>query len=296
MGNRNIEISVVVATIGRAEQLERSLEAFGDLDPGTPSFEVIVVLDGENRASQAVCSRVRDFPVEVLGQERAGSGPARNLGAEAARGELVVLLNDDTRPDPGCLLVHSAAQSDLGPCVTVGRVEWDPKLECTPYMAWLAPNGHQFNYGRLEPFEPIPWDACWGTNLAIPRSWLLEVPFDPQYPCPAVEDGEWGYRLVRAGRQLRYVPGAVCYHDHRYDGPADYRQRARAAGAASRYVARRHPELAWALIGRPIGAAAIRIASMVWPGSWRRHMVWDVDFRSNYVLGILQPHRKERWR
>jgi GT2 family glycosyltransferase len=296
MRNRDPQISVVIATVGRAEQLENSLAGYESLDPNTPPFEVIVVLDGEDPASRETCSKPRPFPIQVLSQKRAGPGPARNRGAEAARGELVILLNDDTRPHHNCLLAHTAAQSSLGPCVAVGRVEWDPELHCTPYMAWLAPEGHQFNYGRLDPSQPVPWDACWGTNLAIPSAWLKDEPFDPRFPKAALEDGEWGYRLTRSGRPLRYVPNAVCYHDHRYDGPGDYRQRARTAGAASRYVVRRHPELAWTMIGRPTVAAGLRFVSMLWPGSWHREMLWDADFRSNYVLGILQPRWQEQQR
>ena len=296
MSETGVEISVVIPTVGRTPQLRRSLEGFERLDPETPAFEVIVVLDGENETLLELGRKNSPFPLRVVSQERAGPGPARNLGAQFANGGLIVILNDDTRPDPGCLAAHMGAQEELGPCVAVGRVEWDPEREVTPYMEWLAPEGHQFNYARLDPERPVPWNACWATNLAIPRQWVFDEPFDPLYPRPAVEDGEWGYRLARSGRPLRYVPAAVCYHDHRYEGPADYRQRARAAGAASRYVVRRHPELAWSLIGRPKAAAAVRLLSLVWPGSWRRELLWDLDFRANYVLGILQPRRKERLR
>ena len=293
MNERDVEISVIIATVGRAARLEESLVAYEGLDPETPPFEVIVVLDGEDPASRKICERPRAFALRVLSQENAGAGPARNLGADAARGALVILLNDDTRPESSCLRAHASAQARLGPCVAIGRVEWDPERPCTPYMAWLAPEGHQFNYKRLDPERPAPWDACWGTNLAVPKSWLLEEPFEPDFPLQAVEDGEWGYRLFRSGRPLRYVPEALSYHDHRYDGPADYRRRARAAGAASRYVSRRHPELVWTLIGRPMAAAAIRATSMLWPGNWRRETRWDLAFRRDYVLGILLPRRED---
>ena len=288
------EISVIVATSGRGEKLQASLAGYDSLAPETPPFEIIVVLDGDDAATREVCAKPRTFTVQTLCQARSGPGPARNLGATSARGGLVVLLNDDTRPHRDCLLAHVRAQSRLGPCVAVGRTEWDPERDCTPYMQWLAPAGHQFNYGRLDPSRAVPWDACWATNLAIPTAWLKKEPFDPAYPWPAVEDGEWGYRLTHSGRPLRYVPGAVCYHDHRYEGPADYRQRARNAGAASRYVVRRHPELAWTLMGRPTVATAVRTASLLWPGCWRRETLWDLDFRTNYVVGIVQPRRKYR--
>ena len=294
MSDGTSKISVVIPTIGRAGPLEASLAAFEGLDPATPDFEVLVVLDGEDSDSRRVAERKRPFAVRVLSQKRAGPGPARNLGAQAADGELIVFLNDDTKPHPQCLAAHTEAQRQLGPCVVVGRVEWDPEKPVTPYMAWLAPGGHQFNYGRLDPEQPTPWDACWATNLAVPRQWVLDEPFDPAFPVVAIEDGEWGYRMAGKGHPIRYLPESLCFHDHRYDSPADYRRRARSAGTASRYVVRRHPELFWTLIGRPSLAAKIRGLTMAWPGNWQRERLWDLDFRWNYVLGIFQPRRADR--
>lgn len=294
MNADNPKISVVIPTVGRGEALEASLAAFEGLDPATPDFEVMVVLDGEDPESRRVAELKRPFAVRVLSQKRAGPGPARNLGVQAADGELIVFLNDDTRSHPQCLAAHAEVQRKLGPCVVIGRVEWDPEQPVTPYMTWLAPGGHQFNYGRLDSEQPAPWDACWATNLSVPRQWVLDEPFDPAFPVVAIEDGEWGYRLAVKGHPIRYDPGAVCFHDHRYEGPADYRRRARTAGTASRYVVSRHPELLWTLIGRPSLAAKIRALSMVWPGNWRREMLWDLDFRWNYVFGILQPARGDR--
>ena len=87
MNESAIEISIVIATVGRAKQLGKSLESFERLETGTPSFEIVVVLDGEDPASQEICEKERRFPLRVLKQEHAGPGPARNLGAQAARGK-----------------------------------------------------------------------------------------------------------------------------------------------------------------------------------------------------------------
>ncbi len=294
MEDPGCDISVIIATVGRPEKLRASLDAYEKLGPGTPPFEVVVVLDGEDPESRDVCKAPRPFPLQVLGQARAGNGPAKNRGAEAATGELVVFLNDDTRPDPACLLAHAEAQRDLGPCVVLGKVEWDPEVEVTPYMEWLAPGGHQFNFDRLEPRRQAPWDAAWGAHLGMPRSWILEHPFDPQFPFPSLEDIEWGHRIASAGRPIYFVPEAVCFHDHLYRGPADYRFRARVSGAAARCMAARHRSLAWPLAFRPAAAAAARTLTFLWPGNWNREMMWDLDFRWNYVLGMLQPRRADR--
>jgi GT2 family glycosyltransferase len=294
MAGENPLLSVVIATVGRAEQLAASLTAYERLNPATPPFEVIVVFDGPGPKGQDMAWASRPFPVKVLEQPRSGIGPTKNLGARHAAGDYVIFLNDDTRPDPGCLLAHHQAQRRLGPCIVVGHVDWDPQHEITRYMRWLAPAGHQFNFTRLNPEREIRWDACWGAHLGLPRAWLLEEPFDPDFPFPVVEDGEWGYRQTRRGRPLRYVPEAICLHDHRYVGPAEYRLRTRLAGAATRYTVRRHPTLLWPLLLRPVAAALASSVIAPWPGLWRRETLWDLDFRWNFVWGMLTPQRRYR--
>ena len=296
VGGRRVEpaISVVIATMGRAEKLARSLAAFDQLDPETPAFEVIVVLDGADPATRAVAREPHLFPLRLFEQPRRGNGPAKNLGARHALAPYLVFLNDDTRPDPGCLLAHVRAQTRYGPCVLVGKVDWDPAQEITRYMAWLAPNGHQFNFSRLRPDEPVRWDACWGAHLGLPRDWHLEEPFDNAFTYPSLEDTEWGFRLARRGRPIRYAPDALGLHNHRYDGPADYRRRSRISGAATRYTVRRHPALLWPLILRPATAAAASSLLALWPGQWRRDTLWDLDFRWNYLWGIVTRQRHAR--
>jgi GT2 family glycosyltransferase len=288
------QVSVVIATIGRADKLAAALAAYARLDPATPPFEVVIVLDGAQPETRQAVGLQRSFPVRVIEQVRAGIGPAKNLGARSARAAYVVFLNDDARPAPDCLLAHLKAQRDLGPCIVTGRVDWDQEREITPYMRWLAPAGHLFNFERLKPHEEARWDACWGAHLGVPRDWLLDEPFDPSLPFPSLEDAEWAYRQLRRGRVLRYVPEAHCLHDHHYAGPASFRPRARISGAAARYVVSRQPRLLWPLILRPTAAALASSGLALWPGFWRRQTCWDLDFRWNYVWGILTPQRRYR--
>lgn len=288
-------LSVVIPTVGRGPRLHATLHAFAALDPATPDFEVVVVLDGGDTLSEPATGRGHPFPVSVLAQSRRGPGPARNRGAAASRGRYLLFLNDDTRPAADCLLAHYRAQETLGPSAVLGRTEWDPEREVTAYMAWLAPHGHQFNFSRLRAGSEISWNSCWSTNLSVPAEWLREHPFDPDFPFPALEDGEWAYRLARNGHLLRYAPDAVCFHDHQYHGPRDFRLRARLAGAAARYVARRHPRLVWAVLLRPTFAATVRTASVLLPPLWGRHLLWDLDYRWNYVLGLLSRQSGHRF-
>lgn len=173
----------------------------------------------------------------------------------------------------------------------VGFTDWDPNVPVTAYMRWLAPTGHQFNFSKLKPYGVIPWDACWATNLSVPRSWVLSEPVDEGFPGAAAEDSEWGYRLWRRGWEIRYVPDALCFHDHAYHGPIDFRLRARMAGAGTRLVVRRHPELAWVFIVKPVLAWAARALSLALPAGEYRQKRWDFDFRWNYLVGMVRGNK-----
>ena len=280
-------ITVAIATLGRPAKLARVLDACAALAPAEPPFEVVVVIDGDDAATRDVASRPHPFPVRAFSQPRAGAGPARNLAAREARGDLLLLLNDDTRPTPGCFGAHLGTRQSAGPCMTEGLVAWDPEVEITPYMGWLAPAGHQYNYARLAADRSIPWDAVWSTNLAVPREWVLDCPFDAAIPPGCLEDTEWAFRQYRRGRRAVFVPEALVLHDHRYADAEDFRPRARTFGGAARYVVRKHPVLVWRFVLRPLAAAAVRAASLGLPSRRRRERRWDLDFRLNYLAGLL---------
>jgi GT2 family glycosyltransferase len=287
-------VSVVIASVGRPAKLGKSLASYALLDPATPPFEVIVAYEDGDLETRSVVQQLSAFPVQAVAQPLRGIGQGRNYGAECAAGEHIVFLNDDTRVHSRCLLAHLEAQRRFGPCIAVGHVDWDPELPITPYMRWLAPAGHQSHCARLAPDASIGFDSCWGTNLGVPREWVLDERFDDAFPLPALEDGEWGFRQLRRGRPLRFIADARCYHNHHYDGPADYRGRARNAGAAALYTVRQHSGLFWALLLRPGAVACATSLLALWPGRWRRELLWDLDFRWNYVFGMLSGRKAQR--
>lgn len=286
-----VELSVVIPTAGRASKLATTLQGLGALAEGTPPFEVVVVLDGEDAETRRVVEKPWPFPLLVAAQPRRGAAAARNLGCRVASAPVVLFLNDDTRPHPACVRAHWERQVKYGPVGVLGFTDWDPTVPVTAYMQWLAPAGHQFNFSRLSPHRPIPWDACWTTNLSVPRSWALTEPLDEGFPGAAAEDSEWGYRLWRRGWKILYIPEAVCFHDHLYRGPKDFRFRARTAGAGARLVVQRHPELAWVFVVKPVLAWGVRALSLALPSREYRRKTWDFDFRWHYLLGMVRRAR-----
>jgi len=87
-------VSVIIPTTRRPLQLRRALDSvfaqtYGDL-------EVIVVVDGHNPETMAMLAAYDEPRLRVLQNDHAmGPGPARNAGAETARGDWLAFLDDD---------------------------------------------------------------------------------------------------------------------------------------------------------------------------------------------------------
>ena len=65
-------------------------------------FEVVVVVDGSQDGSfEALKELDVSFPLSVFEQSNQGAARARNHGAAATRGEILLFLDDDMEAHPG---------------------------------------------------------------------------------------------------------------------------------------------------------------------------------------------------
>ena len=97
-------VSVVIPTYRRRDALLRLLTALERQSLPASDFEVIVVVDGSDDGSREAAEALSTpYALRVCWQENRGRSAARNVGLEAARGELVVMLDDDMEPAPDLL-------------------------------------------------------------------------------------------------------------------------------------------------------------------------------------------------
>jgi glycosyltransferase involved in cell wall biosynthesis len=92
-------ITVVTATRDRAHELPGLVDAVL-AQRNTPPFELVIVDDGSVDDTRAVLDGIGDVRLRQVHQDGVGPGAARNAGTAVARGEWVVFLDDDDRPDP----------------------------------------------------------------------------------------------------------------------------------------------------------------------------------------------------
>ena len=104
-----MEISIIIMTLNNRDVLRRAIEMlFAQAFPHD-QYEIIVVdaysTDGTAEMVQAFDGPV---PVRLVMQPGRGRAAARNLGARAARGRILLYLDSDIWADPGLLAAHHA--------------------------------------------------------------------------------------------------------------------------------------------------------------------------------------------
>jgi glycosyltransferase involved in cell wall biosynthesis len=173
-------VTVVIRSYNRLPQLVELLARL--LQQRHDAFEVVVVDQSTDRPAEAVQrldELARDERLRVLQYPPLGGARARNIGVAAARGEVIVLLDDDDLPigddwlagmeapfaDPACLGVtcRHLWRDDDRPS---RAFRWFARRRCMRYSPLL---GTPSTFTRHD--EPVrPVDYVHGTGGAIRRS------------------------------------------------------------------------------------------------------------------------------
>jgi GT2 family glycosyltransferase len=198
--------SIVIPTRGRAGYLDVALHSIVP-QAAERGAEVIVVSDGPDPATAAAAerhgARLVSLPV------RRGANAARNAGAEAARGQLIVFVDDDVEASGGWLdALLDGAQSAPGYDVFGG-----------PIRARLEGGGPRACGREPPPITTLdlgPEDAdaelVWSANMAIRRTALENVGAFNEQIYGRGEEDEWERRYRAAGGRIRYLASAGLEH------------------------------------------------------------------------------------
>src|SRR5262245_56920645 len=169
-------ISVVIPTYNRRTVLARTLPTVLAQDLPAEAYEVIVVVDGStDGTADWLRGRTPQAAVRVLEQSNRGPGAARNAGIGAARGWLVLFLDDDILCGPTLLSEHVAAhgaqerRAIFGPVLIAAE---SPKSLATDLTlqdteGWLTRR-------QLDSEPTWPDDALVDANTSVGRATLLE--------------------------------------------------------------------------------------------------------------------------
>lgn len=255
----DIGLSVVIPTFNRSHILRVTLAAMLHQRTTYP-FEIIVADDG---SQEDICKVVREYEhrldVKYVRQEDTGYrlSAVRNLGLRTARYEYVSILDCDMAPNQDWVqtIINILMESDevavIGPrkyvdtsMLAINYCEATPDFlaklpEVRTNNSVAGANAGEISVDwRLSTFESTdnlrlcdtPFRFFSGGNVGFSKKWLEKAGwFDEEFEAWGGEDGEYGYRLYRAGAFFQSHMGALAYHQ---EPPGKENETDRAGGKA----------------------------------------------------------------
>jgi GT2 family glycosyltransferase len=228
-------VSILIPTFNGAPLVDGCLEALLPTLPISVDVEVLIVDDAsrdDTRARVGAWS-ARDTRVRLLGLSSHNEGFLRACirGAAAARGDILVLLNNDTEPQQGWLeaLLRTFAEHPDAGAVGGKLIYPDGRLQEAGSLVFADGSAANFGKGDLMIDAPIynyvrEVDYCSGALLATPRALFFQLgAFDARYVPMYYEDADYCFKVRAAGWRVYYQPESVVVHIEGATGGTDLR-------------------------------------------------------------------------
>ncbi|MGH3077389.1 MAG: glycosyltransferase, partial [Gaiellaceae bacterium] len=286
-------ISVVIPVKDGGLDLVRCLEAIAaqEIDE---EVEVVVVDSGSTDGS-AQRARLAGARVHEISPSEFSHGGARNLGAELARGEVLVFTTQDAYADDERWLATLVAplRADASVAGAYGRQL--PHEDAIPSERYFL----DFLYGpttrtqRLDDPSGLTFETTLYSNVngAVPRAVWERYRFADDLIMS--EDQEWSRRVLLAGLSIVYEPHAAVRHSHAYTVAAAFRRFFDSGVSASRsYVSEaRGSRVALRRAGRRYAVGEI---AWLWRTGQRKWLPFAAIYESAKFAGLQLGLRNER--
>jgi peptidoglycan/xylan/chitin deacetylase (PgdA/CDA1 family)/GT2 family glycosyltransferase len=219
-----VRCSIVIPTCLRAHLLSETLCSLASQTES--DFEVIVVCDGEDAQTRLLAERYEPkvYLTWIFNEHQQGPAAARNIGAQRARGDIILFLDDDTCAVRDWLFHHRKrheANSNAGPLVVCGKIANTYLREPTSGTERFLRRQNEESFDtfasavRDAPASRVRGDSHMyrhvGVNCSISRKMFLKSGgFDPHLMVD--EDMEFGSRLFDQGARFEVETEAVVMH------------------------------------------------------------------------------------
>lgn len=186
-------ISVIIPVKNAGSVFKESLSSI--TSNREADYEVIVIDDHSTDTSGAIA---RHYSCQVITlQESLGPAYARNIGAQAAKGEILLFIDSDIIVPPDTLRKVSLIFQDHSIIAIVGVLTEEIRFKnfCSQYKnLWM-----RYTYIRMPETVSLFYTSC----AAIRREIFLKSGgFDPGYWRPSVEDTAFGQKLEMLGYKV----------------------------------------------------------------------------------------------
>lgn len=232
-----IKYSIIVPAYNAASTLPRCLAALCDQSIDRTTYEIIVGDDGSTDQTAIIAERtLGSNNAQVIRAAHGGPAQARNLGAQAAHGDLLLFTDADCEPAQNWIERMAAAFDDP----TIGGAKGVYRTHQRAWVARFVQQEYQDKYDRMRSQSSIDFVDTY--SAAYRREVFVNSGgFDPAFI--ADEDQELSFRLTAQGVRLVFAPDASVYHQH-VTSLLKYLRRKFSIGYWKALVLKRHPDKA----------------------------------------------------
>jgi len=203
-----VRLSIVIPSYRREQVL---LDTLGLLLALPVPADEILVIDQTEQHQPATAEQLAELnaccAIRWIVQRPPSIPAAMNRGLVEARGELVLFLDDDVRPDADLVAAHRRAHAEYPGALIAGRViqPWDEGVD---FSAVETCSYAGLSGGWIKEFI--------GCNFSLPRDRALALGgFDQNFVKVAYRfEAEFAHRFIAAGGRIRFEPSAFLHHLH----------------------------------------------------------------------------------
>lgn len=222
MPQEKIKISYIILTYNRFDTILYHIRSIRLQDYLCDKLEIVVADDGsadifgmkfvEALAQSGVSIRY----VNTGNYNKATPAKARNLGIEAATGDLLIFADDDCLPHPK--LIEEYQKTKKGYCSVGYRSSTKDRLGLELSLFNVdrgLEDGNPKKYWQRQKDGIFDYMHFASGSFAIWREDLADVRFDEEFEGYGYEDRHFAFLLHKKGLKFEYMPKAIIYHDNR---------------------------------------------------------------------------------
>jgi GT2 family glycosyltransferase len=241
-------VSVIVPTHQRRDALHRLLDSLTRQTVNPAEYEVIVSVDGSTDGThEMIASLAPPYTLRTVAGPQRGRAAACNAGLNLARGEVVIILDDDMQVVPEFIERHRRHHSPGSRLCVLGAVPVDVAADSSRAALYVQARFAAHLEKLANPRHVYGPRDFYSGNASMRAEVLHSVGcFDESFRAYGNEDVELWVRLKADGVHITYDPEALARQEY----CKDLRGLARdtlAKGTTAVLLARMHPDIFGAL-------------------------------------------------
>ena len=200
------KITIIIPAYNCCKTILQTIEAVKKQEGLIEPPEIIIVDDGSNDKTLEVLNQIKD--IKVLSQHNSGPASARNNGAKASTGDILVFTDSDTVPHKDWLknLTEPFENPDI--VATTGTYSIE---NCESKLASLIQYEIENKHSKYNDY--VAFGGSY--NLAIRRDLFFSIGgFNEEYKSASSEDVDISYKILNRGYKIKFVKSAIVGHFH----------------------------------------------------------------------------------